>query len=105
MAKEVELGGRTWRVRYTYNSLADLEEKAGKGISKIFEADSIGLGLVRILIWAGLKSEEHGLTVDRVGNMIESYIEAGGDLASLTSIFAEAMQESAVMKGFTAKNG
>ena len=62
MYVNVELDGKPRRLRYQYNDIADVEEKAGLGIAAIFNEDRIGFHSIRLLIWGGLKWADHGLT-------------------------------------------
>ena len=67
MYVNVELDDKPRRLRYQYNDIADVEEKAGLGIAAIFNEDRIGFHSIRLLIWGGLKWADHGLTIHRAG--------------------------------------
>ena len=90
---DIEIGGRVRKLKYDYNAIADLEERAGMGIGRLFDEDNIGLHTIRLIIWAGLRHEERGLTTDRVGKMIQEYIEGGGDLEDLVGKAVEALEK------------
>ena len=91
----IELGGKNRVIRYDYNALSDLEQAGGASISSLFsDQDNLGFNFIRLIIWAGLKHAEPGLTVQRAGGFIQRYIDEGGDLGILTKTFLEALQKS-----------
>lgn len=99
---EVELGGKSRRIRYDFNAIADVEEKAAAGVVALFSEDRVGLHAMRILLWGGLKHEDKGLTIARVGSMIQEYMEAGGDLQELMDQVGQALQKSGLVGNVTA---
>jgi hypothetical protein len=51
----------------------------------------------RALLWAGLKHQDRGLTVDRIGDLIGAYIKQGGDLTlALQAAFQAAVEQGAL---------
>lgn len=78
------------RLRFDVNALADLEEHLGVGIGKVMEQEA-NFRLLRALLWAGLKWEERGLTVERAGSLIQNYLSNGGDLEALATTLIEAL--------------
>lgn len=64
----LELQGKTYTLRYTLNSLAEIEDKLGVTLA---ELDKVNLGIksIRVLLWAGLIHE--GLTEFEVGDMVD----------------------------------
>lgn len=98
MYVEIDLDDKPRRLRYRYNDVADIEEKAGLGIGAIFSEDRIGLHTIRLLIWGGLKWQEQGLTVYRAGELLQAYFERGGDLTQIMDKIKQALQESGIMK-------
>ena len=95
----IELGGKTRRLKYTYNSTCDIEDKANAGIPELLSEKRIGFSTIRLLVWGGLKWENRGITIEAVGNMIEQYIDDGGDIAILMGFVAEALEKSKVLGG------
>lgn len=68
---EIELD-KPRRLRFTLNSLAELEDKLGVGIQEIGEVlSNPRMKDLLLLLWAGLIHEDEELTVERVGNMID----------------------------------
>lgn len=91
----IELGGKNRRIRFDYNALADLEQMSGTSIQKLFsDTGNIGFNFIRMLVWAGLKSSEPGLTVQRAGALINQSIEAGTSLDVIAKTFMEELSKS-----------
>lgn len=89
----VELGGKTRNIRYNFNALCDVEEATGKSISEIS-----GLSSIRVLLWAGLRWEDKGLTAQRVGVWIEEHLNDGGDMQDLVDAAMKALNSTGIMK-------
>src|SRR5690554_3833088 len=94
----VTIGGKEWRLRYDFNAIADAEEKVGLGIGAMFSDDRAGLSSIRLLVWAGPKWRERGLTIERAGSMIEEYMVEGGSLEVLMEKVRIAMQQSGLLQ-------
>ena len=100
----IELGGKNRKIRFDYNALADLEQGLGQPIQKYFaDVSNIGFNFLRILVWAGLKSSDPGLTIQRAGMFINQALEEGMDLDTLTKTFLEALHENQAFKGTSAE--
>ena len=98
MYVEIELGGKTRRLRYDYNALSDVEEKAGFGIGVMFSEERAGYNVNRLLLWGGLKWADHGITVAKVGAMLGEYIADGGDMDELMGKVKQALAKSRLIK-------
>jgi hypothetical protein len=92
----IELGKRERNLRYDYNALCDLEEKAKVGIPKLMD-EYAGFNTLRLLIWAGNKHENRGLTLDMVGLWIQEYLQDGGQLEDLYGKVTEELMNSGVL--------
>lgn len=82
------------RLRYDINAIADLEEKLGRGVGAMLSEEAMGLSTVRGLLWAGLKWEDRGLTVDRAGQLLQDHLASGGDLQAVGQQINQALQIS-----------
>ena len=89
----VELGGKTRNIRYNFNALCDVEEATGKPITEIS-----GISSIRVLLWAGLRWEDKGLTMQRVGMWIEEYLQNDGQIEDLANAATLAINGSGIMK-------
>lgn len=83
---------RERHLRYTINALADLEQHLGTGLGGVMLTGKVGIGFMRGFLWAGLKHEDARLSVERAGQLLQDYLDRGGDLASLANSMNEAMQ-------------
>lgn len=94
---EIELGGKSRRLRYDFNAIADIEQKAGLGIGALFDENRAGLNSLRLLIWGGLKWQERGLTVEQAGQLVGDYLKDGGSLEELMGKVTDALRQSGVI--------
>jgi len=53
---------KEYSLRYNFNSICELEEKAGVGLNGLFNQEKAGLNMIRLVIWAGLKWKDPGIT-------------------------------------------
>lgn len=57
-------------LRFTLNSLAEIEDRLGVPLSKMSEVE-LGIKSIRTMLWAGLIHEDAELTETEVGNMVD----------------------------------
>ena len=95
----IEIGGKERRLRYDINAAADMEELMG-GKSLLYVLSNpmaAGFSAIRILLWGGLKHAEKGLTLLRVGVMMQDYMESGGSIEKLAEKLGEAVRKSKIL--------
>ena len=95
----ITLGGKERRLRYDINAAAEMEELMG-GKSLLYVLGSpmaAGFSAIRVLLWGGLKHADKGLTLQRVGQMMQEYMEAGGNLGELAERIGEALKNSKII--------
>ena len=95
----ITLGGKERRLRYDINAAAEMEELMG-GKSLLYVLGSpmaAGFSAIRVLLWGGLKHADKGLTLQRVGLMMQEYMEAGGNLGELAERIGEALKNSKII--------
>ena len=56
-----------------------------------------GFSAIRILLWGGLKHAEKGIPLQRVGLMMQEYMEAGGSFGEMAGKIGEAIKASKIM--------
>jgi hypothetical protein len=95
---EIAIGGKIRKLRYDFNALADLEERAGSGIAALVASGNMGYNTIRLFLWAGLKWEDKGLTPARVGTWLQEFLEGGGEIATLMEYVTHALKVSGVTK-------
>lgn len=79
-------------LRFTLNSLAEIEDRLGVPLSKMSEVE-LGIKSVRTMLWAGLIHEDPELTEMEVGNMVDfdniEYVQT-----KVTEAFAAATEKN-----------
>lgn len=85
-------------LRFDVNAISDFEDKTGKSVTSLGDETS-GLSIMRSLLWAGLKHEDRGLTLERVGNIMGVYFDNGGTIEDLSGIIVKALRQSEVLRG------
>ncbi len=84
------------RLRFDINALADLEETLGVGLGAMLQ-QHVGVRVLRAMLWAGLKWEDPGLTLQRAGKLLQDYLSGGGDLDTLAEKLIEALMASGLL--------
>ena len=95
----ITLSGKERKLRYDINAAAEMEELMG-GKSLLYVMSNpmaAGFAAIRILLWGGLKHAEKGLTLQRVGLMMQEYMEAGGSFGELAGKIGDAIKASKIM--------
>lgn len=69
-----ESNDNTYTLKYGYNAVCELEEASGKPIQALFNENSFGLSTIRLVIWAGLKWKNNGITKQQVGFILEDLV-------------------------------
>ena len=91
-------------LRFDLNAMADFEEKTGMGLAQLMSTNAV-YATTRAMLWAGLKHAERGLTVDRVGALMQEYVQAGGDVQDLLQACFEAALEQRAIPGLKKTDG
>lgn len=101
---EIELGGKSRKLRYDFNAVADVEQKAGLGIGAMFDENRTGFHSIRLLIWGGLKWQDRGLTLERAGKLVNDYLQNGGTFEGLMDKVTQALERGGIVKLAEADN-
>lgn len=86
----LEVGDRTYQLRYTTNSLIEIEEQTGLTIQELgqkFLEGKVGLRDMRIFVWAGILHQHDDFTLAEAGHIID---EVG--ISEVATKAAEAFQ-------------
>lgn len=86
-----EADGATYTLRYSANSLCELEESLGRGVIEITRElaswkdspEKIRFGLIRAVFWAGLREHHPELDLKAAGELI---LAAGGAVEAMVKI-------------------
>jgi len=95
---EIELGGKTRKLKFDYNALCEAEAKADKPIMQLLSSDNLGMASIRALLYGGLVWQERGLTLLRTGQMLSEYLCSGGEIGDLMAKISEAINLSGLFK-------
>lgn len=76
-------------LKYDINAMGDFEQLTGMGLAQMMSTRAV-FGATRALLWAGLKHTDRALTIDRCGQLMQDYIEQGGDVADLLAAAIDA---------------
>lgn len=91
------------RLRFDINALSDFEEAMGTGIMAAMKTN-MGIRAIRTMCWAGLKWEDRGLTQERMGTILQKYLEGGGSLEVISESLARAVAESGLFSSQSAES-
>lgn len=79
-------------LKYTVNSLIELEQATGKPVMGIMEdSDEISFTLLRALLYFGLKWEDKDLTLEKTGEVMDCIMEKEG-MAAIAQAIGKAIQ-------------
>ena len=95
---EFTVKGKAKRLRYDFNAIADIEEKAGAGVMKLFSDEMMGFHTIRLLLWGGLRHEDHGLTIQRAGMIITDLMDEGVELQEIGDLITKGLMASGIIK-------
>lgn len=84
-------------VRYSYNAICDIEDELKMSVTKIFSEDNLGFKVLRVLLWAGLKTSDRNISIDRTGVIIEEYLlSSEGSIENLSKVCMDALEEAQI---------
>lgn len=94
--KGIETRNRS--LRYDLNAMADFEQTTGMGLPRLMATQAI-FATARALLWAGLKHQDRGLTIDVVGSKIQEYTEADGEIDDILKVCVKACVDQKAVPG------
>lgn len=97
-SKEFEAGGKSYKLKYDFNAVADIEEKAGYGIGKLISEDMIGFHFIRLFMWGGLRHQDHGITPQRAGMIVKQMLEEGYELEDVSGLVNDGLVAGGIVK-------
>lgn len=95
---------RNRSLRFDLNAMADFEQAAGMGLAQLMAHRAV-FAATRALVWAGLKHQDRGLTVDYTGQLMQKFVEAGGEINDLLTLCLEAAIEQKAIPDMRVKDG
>ena len=91
MSSPIELNGQNFSLRYTVNSLCQLEEMTGMSLERLLKT---GFSSVRGLLWCGLQYQMNHLTLEEAGNLLQQHLEKGGTLEKIAQAVCTALEDA-----------
>lgn len=82
---------RPRHLSFSFNALADMIDMD----PQILRRPISHISALRVYLWAGLKDEDPQITPARVGEIVEEFLIAGGDLEEIIKAVGDAMMVSA----------
>jgi hypothetical protein len=90
----LEVGGKTYTLRYSHSALIKLEKQLDQSIMRIMQdigkADEMRIGTLVAILWAGLQKHHPDLSVDEACELLDEK----GDDASVIDVIGDAFQKA-----------
>ena len=92
---DIEIGGWPLKLRYSVNSLCEVEDRAGMPIDRLMNRQ---FSATRLLLWAGLTLCQPELSVRDAGDLITAAMRRGDSLERIVELgtHAELMAQNGV---------
>lgn len=99
----INVGGIEYKARLTAKACVDLEKKLGTNPLNILGEFSTtnkipDLTTMLVILHASLQAYEHGITLDRVYDIYDKFVEEGNSLMELFPIIIEIFKTSGFFK-------
>ena len=91
---DIVLAGRPLVMRYSINSLCDVEDRAGMPLDRLMNRQ---FSATRLLLWAGLRQCQPEMTVRDVGELIGECLRCGDSLEDIVSLCAEGLRAAGLL--------
>ena len=101
----IELGGKTRKLKYDFNAVADIEAQANMGLPALLMGPQAGFNTLRWLIWGGLKHEQKNLMPWKVGDWLQQYMVEGGTYKQLMDLAMKALELGKVIGATESETG
>lgn len=94
---------RNRALRFDINAMADFEQVTGMGLAQLMNTNAI-FAATRALLWAGLRWQDRGLTIDYVGQLMQDYMQKNGDVKDLLQPCLEACVKQKAIPNLKLRN-
>lgn len=89
--------GKKRSLKFDTNALADFEQEVGMGFPTLMASRAV-FAATRALAWCGMKHADRTLTLDRVGDLIQDYINGGGQIHDVLGVCMKTAVEQGALK-------
>ncbi len=90
----LEVGGKTYTLRYSHSALVKLEKQMNQSIMQIMndlgKTDEMRIGTLVTLLWAGLQKHHPTLSIDDACELLDEH----GDDGAVVEIIGDAFQKA-----------
>ena len=86
-----DVAGRQLRLRYTFNSICAIEDRAGCALSEMMKRE---YAPVRLLFWGALMEMQPEITLEEAGDIIGAHLRSGGTLEDIAGMCLEALERA-----------
>lgn len=101
MFTELIIGGNSYKLRLNTKASIALEKALGYNAISMFMGIDNGvypkLGDILIVLHAMLQPMNHGMSIDKVYDLFDKYVEDGHTMYDLMPVFVEVFQEAGYM--------
>lgn len=95
---QIELD-KTRTLKFDLRATMELEQALGKPLGSILgDITNFGVTSIRTALWAGLKHEDSGLTLNLVTKLFESYVKDKKSLRVLVKALSDALDETGLFQ-------
>ena len=103
----IELGGKTRRLKFTIENTEFIEDVLLKGVilSTLFSNPNLlTIGRTKKILFGLIQSDEKNITEQRVGMLLQEFLDNGGDINDLKKNIIEAAHKSGVFVKYEPSN-
>lgn len=86
-----EFAGRELALRYTFNSICAMEDRAGMPLDKLLIRK---YSPVRLLFWGALIDRQPDISLREAGDIIGAHIRGGGTLEQIAALCSDALDRA-----------
>lgn len=96
--KILKIGEKEYVIKFTINSLVEMEQYLGKPFTSMFSEDGVSLLSIRTLTYFGLKQMEKDITHEKAGEIINNALESGMSFSDVAEILIGELTKSLGVK-------
>jgi len=86
-----DVAGRQLRLKYTFNSICAIEDRAGCALDELMQRR---FAPVRLLFWGALTELQPEISLHEAGEIIGAHVQAGGSLDDIAGLCLEALERA-----------
>lgn len=91
MERRIDIGDKSYRLRYSLNAMCEMERAAGCPLEQMVEKQ---FSAARLLLWGALIDLQPEISIAEAGRMMDAYMRAGGTIEDVINICYQAMEDA-----------